>query len=332
MKCARGLTILCCILLSLFSEVEGDVAKQYTPLQKHPQLFDDRQGWLEGWFDPAFNSMMRSLREGNESALWELLHEETPGVYSFPMWTPKFCRFLMEEIDNYKQTGLPIRRPNSMNNYGLVVNEIGMLPMLTKLQQIYLQPIAKLLFPEEGAVFHGHHSFMVQYKQGEDLGLDMHTDDSDVTFNICLGKEFVAAGLTLCGTVGTPDHRQLAHKYDHIPGRCIVHLGSKRHGADDIITGERNNLIVWNHNEDFRARGGTKARGFAKESDIPHQDCLSYTHDRDYSLLKEFPQGERGRVAKATNKRQAWCPPNHACYDSMAPVLKRGSSYEFRHL
>ena len=40
---------------------------------------------------------------------------------------------------------------------------------------------------------------MVQYKQGEDHGLDMHTDDSDVTFNVCLGRNFTGATLTVCG-------------------------------------------------------------------------------------------------------------------------------------
>ena len=28
-----------------------------------------------------------------------------------------------------------------------------------------------------------------RYKAGEDVGLDMHEDDSDVTLNVCLGKE-----------------------------------------------------------------------------------------------------------------------------------------------
>mgnify|MGYP003333528851 CR=1 FL=1 len=45
---------------------------------------------------------------------------------------------------------------------------------------------------------------MVQYKHGEDLGLDMHTDASDVTLNVCLGKEFTGAGLTFCGVRGDP--------------------------------------------------------------------------------------------------------------------------------
>ena len=86
---------------------------------------------------------------------------------------------------------------------------------------------------------------MVKYKAGEDLGLDMHTDDSDVTFNICLGRNFTAAGLTICGDNGGPRHRQFFKAYEHVRGRGLVHLGTRRHGADDIASGERNNLIIW---------------------------------------------------------------------------------------
>ena len=75
-----------------------------------------------------------------------------------------------------------------MNNYGIIVNHIGMQQVITAFQHAVLQPIADLLYPEEArGGFDMHHSFMVQYRQGEDTGLDMHTDDSDVTFNVCLG-------------------------------------------------------------------------------------------------------------------------------------------------
>ena len=50
------------------------------------------------------------------------------------------------------------------------------------------------LFPGVGSHFDRHHTFVVRYKVGEDLGLDMHTDDSDVTFNVCLGKTSRAQG------------------------------------------------------------------------------------------------------------------------------------------
>jgi len=60
-----------------------------------------------------------------------------------------------------------------------------------------------------------------QYAQGEDLGLDMHTDDSDITFNICLGKDFLGAGLSFCGVLGGPAHRKLSTVYKHVKaGRC----------------------------------------------------------------------------------------------------------------
>jgi len=36
--------------------------------------------------------------------------------------------------------------------------------------------------------FDDHHSFIVRYQAGKALGLDMHMDDSDVTFNIFLEK------------------------------------------------------------------------------------------------------------------------------------------------
>ena len=79
----------------------------------------------------------------------------------------------------------------------------------------------------------------------------MHTDDSDVTFNACLTSNFTGAGLTFCGDAGTSRHRKLAFRYRHEMGRVVVHLGTKRHGADDIESGERRNLIIWNHNLHF---------------------------------------------------------------------------------
>ena len=51
-----------------------------------------------------------------------------------------------------------------------------------RLQADILGPIAEALFPEHGGgPLDGHHAFAVQYREGAEL--DMHTDDSDVTFN-----------------------------------------------------------------------------------------------------------------------------------------------------
>eukprot|EP00958_Prasinococcus_capsulatus_P030421 scaffold8103_cov403-Prasinococcus_capsulatus_cf.AAC.9 len=61
------------------------------------------------------------------------------------------------------------------------------------------------------------------------------------------------AGLTVCGMITSDVHRQFSTSYKHVKGRALVHLGRHRHGADDIISGERMNLIVWNHSATFRS-------------------------------------------------------------------------------
>merc|ERR1719487_954895 len=97
-----------------------------------------------------------------------------------------------------------------------------------------------------------HHTFIVRYKEAEDLGLDMHTDDSDITFNICLGRKFTGAPLTFCGIMGEADHRKCSYTFHHEKGGCVFHLGRLRHGAGDILSGERLNLIIWNHSSKYR--------------------------------------------------------------------------------
>ena len=40
----------------------------------------------------------------------------------------------------------------------------------------------------------------------------LHTDDSGVTLNVCLGKDgFEAAGLTFCGDMGAPSREALSN-------------------------------------------------------------------------------------------------------------------------
>lgn len=190
-----------------------------------------------------------------------------------------------------------------MNNYGVVVNEIGMRPMITSFQQQYLWPLSQRLFPVQGSQFDDHHSFLVRYRADEDLGLDMHTDDSDVTFNVCLGEEFTGATLSFCGMFGKANHRQHTHTYHHEVGRAVLHLGSRRHGADDIESGRRSNLIVWNHNWDYRSSGGYRNVSYEQEEGPPSPVCLSYTHDRDYQDFKELPESAEKQF------RRPWCPP-----------------------
>ena len=107
-------------------------------------------------FDPKFLELVARIKEGialDELLERDLLHKEVDDVYSFPMLSIEFCERFLEEMDNYFASGLPIKRPNSMNNYGLVVNKIGLEPSITHLQQNYILPVAKLLYPKQAILF-----------------------------------------------------------------------------------------------------------------------------------------------------------------------------------
>lgn len=58
------------------------------------------------------------------------------------------------------------------------------------------------------------------------------------------------------------------------------------------------------------------------ESKEPDPRCLSYTHDRDFGEFLDYPPG------KENFRGGGWCPPAHACYDSMAPELWRPNQHQ----
>lgn len=152
--------------------------------------------------------------------------------------------------------------------------------------------------------------------------MDMHTDDSDVTFNVCLGLDFTGAGLSFCGMLGAPDHRKHSATYEHARGTCVCHLGRKRHGAGDIQSGERLNLILWNHSSTFRQSDAYLEAPYRKETGPPDPLCVSYTHDRDYGIFKEYT------TKQERFKGRGWCPRPSFEYDGFKPDCEAEATYD----
>ena len=269
---------------------DAQTCAAYRSLCLHPELFQRPQ---PSWFAPSFAAAF-AHGPPTAAAVRALVEEVSPGVFAFDFLSPSFCGWLLCELEHYESTGLPVVRPNSMNRYGVVLNSIGMEKTIDSLQRHYVRALAAALFPIEGEHLDHHHAFMVQYMHGEDLGLDMHTDACDVTLNVCLGKEFTGAGLTFCGLRGGGRERNFLYRHQHVKGRAIMHVGHHRHGADDILSGERYNLILWNKSSTFRASKeymNKVARPEADEADKPDLVCLSYTHDDDYEHYRPLPPG-----------------------------------------
>ena len=60
-----------------------------------------------------------------------------------------FCSRLVSLLDAFEKTSLPRRRPNTMNNYGLILNEIGMGAFSQGLLEGVVAPMARKLFERE---------------------------------------------------------------------------------------------------------------------------------------------------------------------------------------
>ena len=138
------------------------VIKKYRELCRHEELFDPLSPLKEDWFHPDTWSLLQADPKQIQGALIEHLPGE---IYSFPLFTEDFCDRLLEEIFNFYESGLPARRPNSMNNYGIILTDIGLEPFVEKLQGL-LQPMGEELFPGPGSCWDGHHCFIVRYREG----------------------------------------------------------------------------------------------------------------------------------------------------------------------
>jgi len=306
---------------SAFKKEARTVLKYKKYGRKHPALFEVGGFTEEQMIDPNLRAALAEAlaQHSKVDAKRKLLEsgaitEVLPGsVFSFRVLTEDFCRILMEEIQHFHASKLPARRPNSMNNYGIILNDIGLESLVFALQDAVVQPLSSILLPDEGSELESHHSFTIRYRGGEDTHLDVHTDDSDITFNVNIFGDYTGAPLVFCGINGEPDHRIFKTAYQHKLGYAVLHRGRHRHGAEDITSGERVNLVVWSYSHAYRS-SSTSQKVHQRESRKPDTRCVSYTHDRDFGRFREFPAGK-----KEVQRGRGWCPPRGKEYDGFVP-------------
>ncbi|CAA2949650.1 uncharacterized PKHD-type hydroxylase At1g22950-like [Olea europaea var. sylvestris] len=211
------------------------------------------------FFVPSF---LKAINENTEQGLRNIMSEPTPGIFTFEMLQPRFCEMLLTEVENFEkwvhETKFRIMRPNTMNKYGAVLDDFGMETMLDKFMEEYIRPISKVFFPEVGgSTLDAHHGFVVEYGMDRDLDLGFHVDDSEVTLNVCLGKQFSGGELFFRGVrcekhVNTETQSEEIFDYSHVPGRAVLHRGRHRHGARATTSGNRINLLIWCRSSVFR--------------------------------------------------------------------------------
>jgi len=157
-------------------------------------------------------------------------------------------------MENFEKFGneheLVVQRPNSMNNYGAILDDFGFNDAMKGLLKKLMNPLSKLCYTHIGDSLDGPYGFIVSYELDKDIKLNFHVDDSEVTLNLCLGKKFEGGSLYF-GGVRCPSHQHKEPKkeeeftFEHKTGTAILHLGKHRHLANPLLSGERHNLILW---------------------------------------------------------------------------------------
>ncbi|ESO97781.1 hypothetical protein LOTGIDRAFT_228345 [Lottia gigantea] len=221
----------------------------YKPL--HPHIYTLKADYFHSGFLKLVDVCKKPNVKSTE-VLELITTEKAQKVYSFPVFTEEFCRSFLEELEWFEKSDCPKGRPNTMNNYGVLLNELGFDEhFMTLFREEYLQPISTVLYPEwTGLKLDSHKAFIVTYKEDEDLDLADHFDNSEVTINVSLGKEFTGSELCFKGMKSSNDDKITT--YENKTGIGLLHRGQHIHCAAPLKTGERYNLIIWMRSSSVR--------------------------------------------------------------------------------
>jgi len=187
-----------------------------------------------------------------EGVVRSLFEEIIPGVFaSNQLFTQAFQEALLDELEHIEGSGIPRRRPNGMNRYGVILDQIGMQSALAGIATEYLRPLAAMLFPDLVGPLDAeeHYAFTVRYEANGDTELAKHADASVVTLNLCLGRLGWQGGALRFfkyeGLYALPSAAAGAGEVTFEPGLAVFHRGQHKHQALQLLSGERTNVIIW---------------------------------------------------------------------------------------
>ncbi|KAM7272041.1 hypothetical protein ACFE04_031255 [Oxalis oulophora] len=235
-------------------EYRKTIASNYQPLHKELYTMNPAD-----FFVPSF---LAAVNESTADSFRKIMVEPIPGVFTFEMLQPQFCDWFLSEVENFErwihETKFRIMRPNTMNKFGAVLDDFGMETMLDKFMKDFISPISKVFFAEVGGCsLDDHHGYVVEYGVDRDTELGFHVDDSEVTLNVCVGRDFSGGDLFFKGVrcdnhVNSETLLNETMEYSQVPGHAVLHCGRHRHGARATTSGRRVNLIIWCKSSIFR--------------------------------------------------------------------------------
>jgi len=262
--------------MASIEELEGRLEKQLELVRKQKETarrrleatasFNQELSTMEldQFLDPRFLDCLKPGGGIRPSRLKNILEEECDGAFSFPLLRPDFCQRLLESAEKYQQ-GVEHQALESMDYAArerpLVLDLMKLDWLNDALLEHVINPIAQLVMEEEVGDEGGldwRHGYIVSYAapelqgNGTEFGkpprskLVAHSDDAEVTLNVCLGRDYSGGELVVYGRRGT-DQELVPQTtiQPRKPGMALLHSGRQLHEVLPVEKGQRFGLIVW---------------------------------------------------------------------------------------
>jgi len=156
-----------------------------------------------------------------------------------PLLKRQYCDSITNHIENQIQMV-------KSKGTGLQASEFGMDEWVNELLKEYLVPIVKKVYPQYRNVtsFSDVYSKVVKYNINEDEDWPVHIDQSCVTINICIGRDFKGSNLRFHENKTSIQKNGSYYDYMHEVGRMVIHLGDCKHSITRLESGSRYSLII----------------------------------------------------------------------------------------
>lgn len=199
------------------------------------------------------------------------MDQEMFDVYSFPLFSKEFCKRIQSFVQkvqhqiktNPKWKNNDFLSPGGKRQRPIDLDTVGLGWINSLLFQLIIRPISRHLFTEteiQGEL-DWRQGYVASYapksnkkKTPANSRLVPHTDDSEVTLNLCLGDFFTGGNVKFSGLRGTRDEGIVLGEFEPVVGTALLHAGRHLHEVTEVMSGNRFVLIVW-----ARSWGGIRA-------------------------------------------------------------------------
>lgn len=186
--------------------------------------------------------------------LEEWIDEEMFDVYSFPLLSKTFCR----KLCLFASSLLPYiesspRKCHNLRSCYKDMDNLGLGWLNDLVFHLILRPISAQLYIDtelEGGDLDWCQGFIAAYSSTPTTSkprqrLVPHTDDAEITLNLCFGDQFDGGDLHFWGVRGDQTAGNFIGEYQPEIGRAVIHSGRHLHEVTEVTSGDRFAFIQW---------------------------------------------------------------------------------------